>query len=70
MRDLFDDFMEELRRREALARGQDPDAGAARRRSDRTSKPRDDEERPDDESDADSTEASDDRDDRDDRDGG
>ena len=28
MRDLFDDFMEELRRREALARGRDPDAKA------------------------------------------
>lgn len=28
MRDLFDDFMEELRRREASARGEDPDAGA------------------------------------------
>ncbi len=26
MRDLFDDFMEELRKREALARGRDPDA--------------------------------------------
>ena len=30
MRDLFDDFMEELRKREALARGQDPDTGASR----------------------------------------
>ena len=27
MRDLFDDFLEELRRREAIARGEDPDAG-------------------------------------------
>ena len=27
MRDLFDDFMEELRRREAVARGEDPDSG-------------------------------------------
>ena len=27
MRDLFDDFLEELRRREAVARGEDPDAG-------------------------------------------
>jgi uncharacterized protein len=27
MRDLFDDFLEELRRREAAARGEDPDAG-------------------------------------------
>ncbi|MFL5684119.1 MAG: UPF0182 family protein, partial [Chloroflexota bacterium] len=34
MRDLFDDFMEELRKREAIARGQDPDAGARRRPSD------------------------------------
>jgi len=32
MRDLFDDFLEDLRRREALARGEDPDAGAPRRR--------------------------------------
>jgi uncharacterized protein len=31
MRDLFDDFLEELRRREAAARGEDPDAGAPRR---------------------------------------
>ena len=31
MRDLFDDFLEELRRREAEARGEDPDAGRARR---------------------------------------
>ncbi len=31
MRDLFDDFLEELRRREASARGEDPDAGAPRR---------------------------------------
>ena len=31
MRDLFDDFLEELRRREAVARGEDPDAGASRR---------------------------------------
>ncbi len=31
MRDLFDDFLEELRRREAIARGEDPDAGAPRR---------------------------------------
>ncbi len=28
MRDLFDDFLEELRRREAIARGEDPDADA------------------------------------------
>jgi uncharacterized membrane protein (UPF0182 family) len=33
MRDLFDDFLEDLRRREALARGEDPDAGAPRRRT-------------------------------------
>ena len=33
MRDLFDDFLEDLRRREALARGEDPDAGAPRRRN-------------------------------------
>ena len=32
MRDLFDDFMEELRRREAIARGQDPDAAGSRDR--------------------------------------
>ena len=32
MRDLFDDFMDELRRREAEARGEDPDAVAPRRR--------------------------------------
>ncbi|HEV8403084.1 MAG TPA: UPF0182 family protein [Candidatus Limnocylindrales bacterium] len=32
MRDLFDDFLEELRRREAIARGEDPDAGARKRR--------------------------------------
>src|SRR5215212_3017096 len=31
MRDLFDDFLEELRRREAVARGEDPDAGAPKR---------------------------------------
>jgi len=31
MRDLFDDFLEELRRREAVARGEDPDADAPRR---------------------------------------
>ncbi len=31
MRDLFDDFLEELRRREAIARGEDPDAGAPKR---------------------------------------
>jgi hypothetical protein len=31
MRDLFDDFLEELRRREAIARGEDPDAGARKR---------------------------------------
>jgi uncharacterized membrane protein (UPF0182 family) len=31
MRDLFDDFLEDLRRREALARGDDPDAGKPRR---------------------------------------
>jgi uncharacterized membrane protein (UPF0182 family) len=33
MRDLFDDFMEELRRREAIARGEDP--GPPRQRGDR-----------------------------------
>jgi len=33
MRDLFDDFMEELRKREALARGQDPNADAPRRKA-------------------------------------
>ena len=32
MRDLFDEFLEDLRRREAIARGEDPDAGAPRRR--------------------------------------
>src|SRR5687768_599096 len=32
MRDLFDDFLEDLRRREALARGEDPDAGRPPRR--------------------------------------
>lgn len=30
MRDLFDEFLEELRRREAAARGEDPDAGRPR----------------------------------------
>ncbi len=33
MRDLFDDFMEELRKREVLARGQDPNADAQRRKA-------------------------------------
>ena len=32
MRDLFDDFLEELRRREAIARGEDPDRNAPSRR--------------------------------------
>ena len=32
MRDLFDDFLEDLRRREAAARGEDPDAKAPPRR--------------------------------------
>ena len=31
MRDLFDDFLDELRRREAIARGEDPDADRAKR---------------------------------------
>ena len=31
MRDLFDDFLEDLRRREAAARGEDPDAGGPRK---------------------------------------
>jgi len=31
MRDMFDDFLEELRRREAIARGEDPDAEKAKR---------------------------------------
>ncbi len=31
MRDMFDNFLEELRRREAAARGEDPDAGSPRR---------------------------------------
>jgi uncharacterized membrane protein (UPF0182 family) len=31
MRDLFDDFLDELRRREAVARGEDPDVVAPRR---------------------------------------
>ena len=31
MRDLFDDFLEELRRREAIARGEDPDLNAPRK---------------------------------------
>ena len=48
MRDLFDDFMEELRRREALARGQDPDA-AARRKPDPQGDGGDDDDRPTDE---------------------
>src|SRR4051812_15318403 len=34
MRDLFDDFMKELRRREAIARGEDPDAAGRDRRPD------------------------------------
>jgi uncharacterized membrane protein (UPF0182 family) len=46
MRDLFDDFMEELRKREALARGRDPDA---RRPDDRRTDPSNDD--ADDESD-------------------
>jgi uncharacterized membrane protein (UPF0182 family) len=33
MRDLFDDFMEELRKRDGIARGEDPDAQTANRRS-------------------------------------
>jgi uncharacterized membrane protein (UPF0182 family) len=48
MRDLFDDFMEELRRREALARGQDPDA-AARRKPEAEGGGDDDDDRPTDE---------------------
>ena len=32
MRDLFDDFLEELRRREAIARGEDPDRNAPKRK--------------------------------------
>jgi len=47
MRNLFDDFMEELRKREALARGEDPDASRP---------PRESHDDPDDEA----TEASDD----------
>src|SRR5262245_23711419 len=39
MRDLFDDFMDELRRREAEARGEDPDAVAPRRRRPETPRP-------------------------------
>jgi len=31
MRDLFDEFLEELRRRELISRGEDPDRGAPRR---------------------------------------
>ena len=37
MRDLFDDFLEELRRREAIARGEDPDAGSRKRPPDNDS---------------------------------
>src|SRR6478736_6440558 len=47
MRDLFDDFMEELRKREAVARGQKPDPDAPRRTP---SGDDDDKTRPDDES--------------------
>jgi len=34
MRDLFDDFMEELRKREAAARGEQPDKAGSPRRPD------------------------------------
>jgi uncharacterized membrane protein (UPF0182 family) len=60
MRDLFDDFLEELRRREAAARGEDPDAGAPKR-------PRSVGPDPDDDpGDGDGGDGGDDRDDRDD----
>jgi uncharacterized protein len=42
MRDLFDDFLEELRRREAVARGEDPDAGRPPRGSKDPSEPDED----------------------------
>jgi len=60
MRDLFDDFMDELRRREAAARGEDPDTVAPRRRraDDPASRPDDD--RADDETDASAPEDADD----------
>jgi uncharacterized protein len=47
MRDLFDDFLEELRRREAAARGEAPDTGAAKEAR-RVSPDPDDEPDPDD----------------------
>ena len=42
MRDLFDEFMEELRRREAIGRGEDPDRKAPRRVSPDDDPPDDD----------------------------
>jgi hypothetical protein len=41
MRNLFDDFLDELRRREAIARGEDP--GPPRQRGDRAPDDRDEE---------------------------
>ena len=62
MRDLFDDFMEELRRREAIARGEDP--GPPRRRGEPGDDGDDDREVPDDGDDAadDRSDAADDSD--------
>ena len=69
MRDLFDDFMEELRRREAIARGQDPDAAGPRdRRSNRgTDGPGDDDEPSDEDGDQRAADATDDADDADEK---
>ncbi len=60
MRDLFDDFLEELRRREAVARGEDPDAGAPKRA--KRVGPDDDPDGPDDEPRDDDDASTDDRD--------
>src|SRR6478672_7526532 len=59
MRDLFDDFMEELRKREAMARGQKPDPDAPRR-TPSDDGDGDDKARPDDESDDGGAEPADD----------
>src|SRR6186713_1264677 len=46
MRDLFDEFMEELRRREAIGRGEDPDRAKPRRVSPDEDPPEDDDDEP------------------------
>ncbi len=57
MRDLFDDFMNELRKREAVARGEDPDANRPPDR--RSSRPSDDDDEPDDDATAEATDDAD-----------